>query len=174
MARYRGAIESHQAIKSQKKGTPGIKFVCTVREVLRGSGWEPCQWREVDATLWFPPGGDFSWNLKKLAFAGYTGGGLSSMNLSGNACELTSEIETYNGKEREKFELALPPNDGGPSEDAFLAIDAILQSSAVPAGIEAAKPGENVSPGAAPASGPSASAPAPEPEASSWDDDVPF
>lgn len=168
-------------MKSKQKGTPGIEFRITLRERLNGSTWEAIQWIERTATVYFSPGGDHSWSLKKLAFAGYVEGTpLSEMNLRGNTCEVQSKWETYAGKEREKFELALPPRGMSAADgDAELAIDAILSSSSIeqvktpaPLDANATPPTADEAPSVGSSGG---SAPASEPEPSSFDDDdVPF
>lgn len=125
---------------SANKGTPGIEFTIVLKQRKYQNTWEEIDWRERRVWLYFAPGGDHSWNMKKLAFAGHSGGGLTTMDLRGKTAEVIGSNETHEGKEREKFELALP---GGfsrsePSDDAFLAIDAILQSSTVPGDVKPA------------------------------------
>jgi hypothetical protein len=135
MARYRGVIENHVTMKSKDKGTPGIEFRVNLREIQQAGAWKPIDWIDRDCTIYFSPGGDHSWSMKKLAFAGFTGGvPLSQMNLRGNTVEVVSNFETYDGKEREKFELSLPPREPSAADgNAELAIDAVLSAMPVPA-----------------------------------------
>lgn len=184
--RWKGIVEDHVTMKSKKKGTPGIEFLVMIREQKIGTTFEPCQWFERTVAVYFSPGGDHSWSLKKLAFAGYVEGTpLSEMNLCGNTVELVSEPEIgTDGKEREKFELALPPRGMSQADDdAELAIDAILSSSPIeniklPSQLDAdAAPDPNAKPAGSIAGGSrdtSAGSPAEVPPESNFDDDVPF
>ena len=130
MKAYRGIVESHQAMKSSKKQTPGIEFIVSVRQVKIGNDFKDCQWMEKTVTLWFPPGSDPAMNLRKLAFAGHDGGSLRDMNLVGNTVELIGTMETYKNRQRERFELGLPGRAASaPDDDAFAAIDAVLGAS---------------------------------------------
>jgi hypothetical protein len=150
MAFYRGVIEEHVVMKSANKGTPGIEFKISIREKKHQGKWVPVDWFERRTWLYFPADGDVSYAMKKLAFAGYDGTGLASLNMRGNAVELVSNVETYKGKEREKFEMALPGGGGEMSEsndNAFLAIDAVLQSEALPDVAKAEAPAKGGGPG---------------------------
>ncbi len=143
MAFYQATIVDHLPMVSANKGTPGIEFTVTLTAKKTGAKWEPMDHRDRRLWLWFPPGGDHSWNMKKLKHAGFKGGTLSQMNLAGNQCEVISDWEKYEGKEREKFELALPGGQKSErSEDAFLAIDAILQSEPMPDDVSQAPPSQ--------------------------------
>jgi len=141
--RYRGVIEEHVAMQSARKGTPGIEF-----RVRLAERWDEtnAQWLATGTCyrrvwLWFPPNVSNEWNMKKLAFAGYRGGGLSAMDLVGNACEVESSDDTYNGEQTVRWELALPSQTKTEaSADAFLAIDAVLQSEPVPKVVAALLP----------------------------------
>jgi hypothetical protein len=132
MAYYKAIVEAQRAIKSEKKKTPGLEFEVTIRERKNGDNWEPCDWVKRSVFVWFPSGGDVSFTLKKLKFAGWGGGSLESLKLEGSTVILESHWETFEEKEREKFELALPPRSASkPDGDAFLAIDAILSAVSI-------------------------------------------
>jgi len=142
MAEYRGTIEDHIAMESEKKKTPGIEFSVTLKEKNIDGKWEPIERMSRRFRMYFSqkPGADHSYSMKKLAFAGYKGEGLAKMNLRGNGCEVWSKMEPDStGKEHENFELALPASGSKTekSDDAFLAIDSILQSAPMPEGITA-------------------------------------
>lgn len=139
MAYYQGTIVDHFPMESANKGTPGLEFTVTLKTKKVGAKWEPIDHRDRRLWIYFPTGGDHSWSMKKLAHAGFKGGSLKNMDLKGNDCEVVSEWEKYEGKEREKFDLAFPGGQKSErSEDAFLAIDAILQSEPMPDAVESA------------------------------------
>ena len=174
--RYRGIIKSHHAFRSESKGTPGIELQVSVTARQGANGWEGINPMTRTVRVYFPDGGDHSWSVKKLAYAGHKGGSLSGMNLVGNPCELSSKLETYEGKEREKFELALPPAAGfsEPSEDAFLAIDAILQSESVEGITPVGSPQSEAPAGTPPQSAPMNSAPTNGVPSQTNEDEIPF
>ncbi len=164
-ATYKGTVQDVQPVQSSKKGTDGIEMIVDLRSKDYGlEGFKPIERITRRLRLWFPKGRSHEYSLKKLRAAGWRGGGLESLSeLVGREIEVVSKIETFEGRDQEKFDLPLPRRDGGTgsptSEAAGLAIDAILQSA--PIDPEAAD--------AAPSSRPSASpAPAVNP------DDVPF
>lgn len=130
---YRGVVLNHFEMQSAQKKTPGIEFKISVREIKQGDEWIGVQWMEVNVWIYFSKMGNPEMSLRKLAFAGLRPGvGLRQMDLTGNTVQLTSKREEYNGNFREKFDLALPPRQPTEkSEDAFLAIDAILQAHPV-------------------------------------------
>lgn len=134
MGRYGGTIKDHAAIKSAKKGTPGIQFEIDLNYKMNGDEWEPIEKITRSIWLYFPEGGDHSISLKKLEHAGWPGGPLSSMDLRGQNVEVVSEMEHYEGKDREKFDFPLPPRGiSETSKDAELAIDRILMAAPAPA-----------------------------------------
>jgi len=173
---YRGIIESHVASKSAKKGTPGIEFTISIREKKIGADFVPCQWFTRSCWVYFPAGGDPTMNLKKLAFAGFEGGPLSEMDLEGNTVEVIGKMETYQGKEREKYELGLPARKPAEKDDdAYLAIDSVLQAAEVPdVDRPAAIDPEAKQPADAVASGSDKPARDEAPATPIDDDDVPF
>jgi len=133
VGRFRGTVISHKAVKSEQKKTPGLEFLVAVHEKKRGAEWVqlPSEFNRV-VTLWFKEGGNHEWTMKRLAFAGYSGGPLSQMKLAGRTVELECREESYKGKAQERYELALPERTTESDEDAFLAIDAILGSEPLP------------------------------------------
>ena len=136
MAFYQAKLDDHFPTTSSKKGTPGIHFSGTILAEKRGEEFVPVTPRNVSFQMWFSSTSkkqrDF--NLKKLAHAGFQGGGLAGLNLAGKLVELSSHTESYNGSDSEKFELALPPGEGGGGgnyerdDQAGLAIDALFAS----------------------------------------------
>lgn len=158
MGFYRGKVVDHYSIESSKKRTPGIEFLVAVQEQKTESGtWEPAkQQKQIRCNLWFAPGKDHSHAIKKLCYAGYDGGGLEKLSIIGKTVELSTHVEFWDGREIEKFELALPGGvltKSAKSDAAFLAIDSILQSAKLP------KVPDRVEQ---------------QTEKKSWEDDVPF
>jgi len=129
---YRGTIRKHLPVSAQT-GTPGIEFEVDINEVKQaGRDWESSVPMTRRVSVWFPANGDHKYALKKLRHAGWRGGGLSEMDLTGNTAELSATDKEYKGRTVENFELALPPRGETPiSESAALTIDAILQSAPV-------------------------------------------
>lgn len=132
---YRGTIRDHFPMKSSNKGTDGLEFVVDLDQVKVGDEWGPMGdpiTRRV--WLWFPRGKSHELSLKKLRFAGWNGGSLGELDLVGKEVEVEGTLEKYNGEDRERFDFPLPRKSGGfdgsdRSEEAGLAIDAILQSA---------------------------------------------
>lgn len=132
MTEYKGIIESHHAINSKDKGTPGIEFNIELHQVKRGGEWFGIEKRMARANVWFSAGGDHSYSISKLTLAGFKGGSLGDMNLTGNTALVDGQFETYNGNESERFDLALPRRGSPKATDAaFLAIDAVLQAATI-------------------------------------------
>ncbi len=128
---YRGTIRKHLPITA-KTGTPGIEFEVDIKTVKNpGQEWRESVPMTRRVSIWFPTGGDHSYSLKKLRHAGWRGGGLDAMDLTGNTAELSGTDEEYQGRMVEKFELCFPPRETQVSESAALTIDAILQSAPV-------------------------------------------
>lgn len=163
---YQGTVQDHYPMKSSNKGTDGIEFVVDLHSAKYDNEWQPIEKITRRVNVWFPKGKSHEYSLKKLRHAGWTGGGLAELDLVGKDIEVVGEMETYEGKEREKFDLPLPPRGGSfggeKSEEAGLAIDAILQSA--PVDLDAAAEAEAQAPAE------SSAAPAPAID----DDDVPF
>ena len=151
---YRGTIRKHLPVSAQT-GTPGIEFEVEINEVKQaGRDWESSVPMTRRVSVWFPASGDHSYSLKKLRHAGWRGGGLSEMDLTGNTAELISKDEEYQGRTVEKFDLAFPPRETQVSESAALTIDAILQSAPVdtsPAPVDTSPAPEKAAPAPAPA-----------------------
>jgi hypothetical protein len=128
---YRGKIRKHLPVEA-KTGTPGIEFEVDISQEKNGDGWVNCALMTRRVSLWFKAGGDNSYSLKKLRHAGWQGGGMVGMDLTGNTAELVSKEEEYQGQIREKWDLAFPPREETQvSDSAALAIDAILQSAPI-------------------------------------------
>ena len=164
-ATYRGTVQDIYPIQSSVKGTDGIEITVDLGSKLFGNdGFQPIERITRRLWVWFPKGKSHEYSLKKLRGAGWNGGGLESLSeLVGQEIEVVSEIETFEGQDREKFDLPLPRRDGGTggttSDAAGLAIDAILQSAPIDPDAADAAP-----------SAPSAASPAPAVNP----DDVPF
>jgi len=160
-ATYSGTVQDVFPIQSKVKGTDGIEIVLDLQSKKFGNEFQPIERVTRRVWLWFPKGRSHEYSLKKLRAAGWKGGGLGSLSeIVGTEIEVVSEIETFEGQDREKFDLPLPTlagSGGTNSEAAGLAIDAILQSAPI-------------DPDAADAAPSTAAAPAPVVNS----DDVPF
>jgi hypothetical protein len=144
---YRGTVQDRFPMKSSNKGTDGIEIVIDIHSKKYGIEFQPIDRITRRVNIYFPKGGNHEYALKKLRYAGWDGGGLSDLKLVGKDVDVVGEVETYEGQDREKFDLPLPPREGGSgfgnekSEEAGLAIDAILSSA--PIDIDAAKEAED-------------------------------
>lgn len=158
---YIGKVQDILPIQSKVKQTDGIEMVLDLQSKKYGDEFRPIERVTRRVWLWFPKSKSHEYSLKKLRAAGWTGGGLGSLSeIVGTEIEVISEIETFEGVDREKFDLPLPRlagSGGTNSEAAGLAIDAILQSAPIDPDAADAAP---------------STAPAPAPVVDS--DDVPF
>lgn len=138
MARFKAMVVSHVAMKSAQKGTPGIEFAVSIQWRWDGKGegqWVETEHVERRVWLYFGGGNSNEMSLKKLRHAGWEGGSLAKLNLVEKWVDIDSSTETWKGKQREKYDLALPPLATTVSDDeAFLAIDAVMTSAGVAAG----------------------------------------
>jgi len=134
MSDYKAVWKDTTPIKSANKGTPGLEILIELTYKKVGEGpddWEPIPVRpERRIWLYFPVNGNSEVSIKKLRATGWTGQHLSSVSqMHGKTIEVYSTTQVYEGKERERFDIASGPKEGEFSLDAFRAIDAILQSA---------------------------------------------
>ena len=118
---YEGKIIAHGLVKSGNKGTPGLDVRCEVATGGEGK-------KVVTTTLWLSHAA-----LKRsksiLGGLGFSGRIMTldprshgHVSLAGTLVNLKCEIETYEGTEREKWEIAAGGNEPLPLEE-FAAID---------------------------------------------------
>ena len=135
---YEGKIIAHGLVKSGNKGTPGLDIRCVVSLPAPPSAapWDesaptpaPAEPKKVvTTTLWLSHAA-----LKRsksiLGGLGFSGRIMTldprshgHVSLAGTLVNLKCEIETYEGTEREKWEIAAGGNEPLPL-DEFAAID---------------------------------------------------
>lgn len=132
MANYKAVWKDTTPIKSERKGTPGLEILVQLTYIQRGDDWEPItETMERRIWLYFPVNGNSEVSINKLRSAGWTGQDLRSVEqLHGKTIDVYSVDEVYEGRTREKFDISTGhKKESEYSDDAFRAIDAILQSA---------------------------------------------
>ena len=141
---YEGKIIAHGLVKSGNKGTPGLDVRCEVAipaltdqqpEAVGSAPWDvasapaPAPARKVvTTTLWLSPAA-IKRSKSILGGLGFSGRIMTldprshgHVSLAGTLVNLKCEVETYEGTEREKWEIAAGGNEPLPLEE-FAAID---------------------------------------------------
>jgi hypothetical protein len=120
--RYRCVVDKQGWTESKEKKLPMIVFE-VIPQVRLIAGPEGTDEEEVNPENWTRTvrvvinsdnevGLDYS--MKKLRYNGFEGTSFSQLDFTGKEVECICKPNTFNGKEGENWDLALPPLDQGP------------------------------------------------------------